>query len=272
MAGTTVSRLLAYDHPYRWDQSEFPNSRKIWTPAEMTTFRWHDAYDEDTITDTAGDVSQWDDKSGNSAHLKQTIGGDQPTTGTGQINNLNAIDFNGTADWFRYDSLWSMLDKQMFFVCESRDTTTDFQMFFSQFTNNIYLCTAKTTGLLRYGGGAQRYPTWVSTLGMVDDTPALVWWQTGTGSNTLQGGVNGTIEDSTYTDDGDGTTDLDSVGARYGSQNYWNGYMGEIIVTGILTTAERQKVEGYLAHKWGLESSLPVGHPYLTDVPLIGGV
>jgi hypothetical protein len=27
------------------------------------------------------------------------------------------------------------------------------------------------------------------------------------------------------------------------------------------------KAEGYLAHKWGLESSLPSSHPYKTSTP-----
>ena len=28
-----------------------------------------------------------------------------------------------------------------------------------------------------------------------------------------------------------------------------------------------EKAEGYLAHKWGLESSLPSSHPYKTSAP-----
>ena len=30
----------------------------------------------------------------------------------------------------------------------------------------------------------------------------------------------------------------------------------------VLTTTDRQKVEGYLAWKWGFNSSLPPSHPY----------
>ena len=42
---------------------------------------------------------------------------------------------------------------------------------------------------------------------------------------------------------------------------YWNGYIGEVIVYNTtLTTNERQQVEGYLSQKWSLTSSLPVGH------------
>jgi hypothetical protein len=44
--------------------------------------------------------------------------------------------------------------------------------------------------------------------------------------------------------------------------------MGEALVyTSQLTTLERQKVEGYLAWKWGLAGSLPSGHPYKNAAP-----
>jgi len=46
--------------------------------------------------------------------------------------------------------------------------------------------------------------------------------------------------------------------------------IGELlIVQYALTTDERQKVEGYLAHKWGLESSLPGSHPYYASPPAL---
>ena len=43
----------------------------------------------------------------------------------------------------------------------------------------------------------------------------------------------------------------------------FRGYIGEIVAfNSQLSTANRQKVEGYLASKWGLTSSLPTIHPY----------
>lgn len=50
--------------------------------------------------------------------------------------------------------------------------------------------------------------------------------------------------------------------------NPWKGYIGEVLVyNGALVTADRQKIEGYLAWKWGLQASLPAGHPYLSAAP-----
>jgi hypothetical protein len=45
--------------------------------------------------------------------------------------------------------------------------------------------------------------------------------------------------------------------------------IGEIIcIDGVVSTVEREKIEGYLAHKWGLATNLPSNHPYKTSAPL----
>jgi hypothetical protein len=49
---------------------------------------------------------------------------------------------------------------------------------------------------------------------------------------------------------------------------YWSGFIGEIILfSTALTTSQRQQVEGYLAWKWGLQSSLPSTHAYAKFSP-----
>lgn len=61
------------------------------------------------------------------------------------------------------------------------------------------------------------------------------------------------------------------IGARIGansSSDYYIGKMREVMIySGTITTTNRQKVEGYLAHKWGLQSSLPTNHPHKTTAP-----
>jgi hypothetical protein len=52
------------------------------------------------------------------------------------------------------------------------------------------------------------------------------------------------------------------------TSEYWNGAIGEVLVYNVaLTDTQRQKVEGYLAWKWGLQGSLPAGHPYKSAAP-----
>jgi hypothetical protein len=56
-------------------------------------------------------------------------------------------------------------------------------------------------------------------------------------------------------------------------KDFADGYLAEVISVpnsgAVLPTAERQKIEGYLAWKWGLQGSLPVGHPYENNPPTL---
>jgi hypothetical protein len=52
---------------------------------------------------------------------------------------------------------------------------------------------------------------------------------------------------------------------------HWFGDIDEIIVTtAFLATFETQRIEGYLAHKWGLTANLPETHPYKYQIPTPG--
>jgi hypothetical protein len=67
---------------------------------------------------------------------------------------------------------------------------------------------------------------------------------------------------------GTGGTRIGTIGAGYDyntdvRQDFFEGDLAEIIVfNSVLSTAQRQQVEGYLAWKWGLQASLPSTHPY----------
>ncbi len=57
-----------------------------------------DASDTSTITQTAGSVSAWNDKSGAGNTFIQPTGSDQPTTGVATLNGNNAISYDGSTD------------------------------------------------------------------------------------------------------------------------------------------------------------------------------
>jgi hypothetical protein len=63
-----------------------------------------------------------------------------------------------------------------------------------------------------------------------------------------------------------------TIGAGINGGDRWlNGDLGELIITRTaLSAAERQRLEGYAAHKWGLAANLPGGHPYRSAAPLAG--
>ncbi len=48
------------------------------------------------------------------------------------------------------------------------------------------------------------------------------------------------------------------------------GAFAEIVfLTGTTNDIDRQKMEGYLAWKWGLQGQLPAGHPYKDAAPTV---
>lgn len=49
----------------------------------------------------------------------------------------------------------------------------------------------------------------------------------------------------------------------------FQGTIHEVIVCPTASITERQKIEGYLAHKWGIASDLPAGHPYKSSAPTV---
>lgn len=50
--------------------------------------------------------------------------------------------------------------------------------------------------------------------------------------------------------------------------SYQDTTISEVLVyNGTITLQNRQKVEGYLAWKWGLQNNLATGHPYKLNAP-----
>ena len=91
---------------------------------------------------------------------------------------------------------------------------------------------------------------------------------------TFSGGQNGSNSTSSTGSSSWNTTPTSiSLGAYFDTSNLgfqnlaFNGEMYEIIIfNSAVTPAQRQKIEGYLAQKWGLQGSLPAGSPGRTEV------
>ena len=57
-----------------------------------------------------------------------------------------------------------------------------------------------------------------------------------------------------------------NVGTNYNADQGLDGAIGEIVfATGV---QDIEKIEGYLAHKWGLDANLPVSHSYKSESTL----
>ena len=230
----------------------FYNSSINWNPGDLGSalVAHYDARVPSSITVATG-VSQWDDLSGNSNHMTQGTGTQQPSYAS------EGVTFDNTDDELVATSAITGSTSNIFYVKTSSDT------------NNItFYADAGRTSHIAQNGSA--------------DTS--LYLQFGTPSEF----VNGTSK--TFTDRND-VRDTLNTGSRLihaiqgcdlsawtasFSMGYYNAsafyaeggtYHEIIVVNGAITTATRQNIEGYLAHKWGTLATLDAGHPYKVNPP-----
>jgi hypothetical protein len=228
----------------------------IWTPSEITASLWLDAADADTITASAGAVSVWADKSGNGYDVAQGTGSRQPITGTRTINSVNAIGFDGSDDRLS-GLLGQSVDDVSIFTVSKADSVNGRYMI-----GNAGLGSVKSRQYI-YDNGIDFGNTKMNYTGSTS-AQIISAYVSDIGDGSTQGiRVNGGSVTTGSVDRG--ITALDIYIGDYSSSitGPFNGVIGEIIIVGsVLSDTDRQKMEGYLAWKWGLAANLPATHPY----------
>ena len=240
-------------------------SAGLWTPAELTTDIWFDANDASTITEAGGQVSQWNDKSGNAHNLVQATGASQPITGVAAIGGVNAISFDGVND---------VLSNTAF-----NTSTANYSIFTVRRVNTIaagdrVFAIRSGTGLLNEVIVASG-----SLVGHRSPQNEHVFFTSGTNSLSYSYIKGGTNSQSLYLN---GNTPPDTnaaglttftttefhLGASSATAQFADIDVGEmVVIASALNDADRERMEGYLAHKWGLVADLPAFHPYKTTPP-----
>ena len=241
----------------------YESEAKTWQPSDEpdALVAWWDASDSNTITITTG-VSQWDDKSGNLRHLTQNTAVNQPMYLTNAINGYPVLMFTNTASYYIQNTNTFHVGMIFFVATANTNSTASLATLMGNNNDNADIRRNNVTLFYRGLGQAQdandfvypqsiQYINGIFTNLFTHNIPHIYSGQLGTGAN---GGGNYT----TYT-----------IGRASSSLGrYWNGYVGEVILySTALTAFNRQKIEGYLAWKWGLQSSLPTDHPYYSSAP-----
>lgn len=248
-----------------------------WSPANLASlFAWYDASDLSTITESGGAVSQWDDKSGNGIHVSNATAAEQPTTGTRTQNSLNVLDFDG-GDALRNTTGLSFLndayqENTVFFVIKSDlDEIANYYLGLANDGNipRRWFLDTRTTpnrleGVIVDGGSvflnlSSKLDLNTNILMTAGDTVNEHGYRNGTFENSVA--ITGTnYSNNAYL----------NIGCLFGNSTTpaMDGYICEIVIcNAFLSTTDRQKAEGYLAHKWGLTANLPAAHPYKMVAP-----
>ena len=220
---------------------------------------WLDAADSTTFTFSSGcNIQVWKDKSTNNYTVNQTTVSNQPVaTSFGvQLNSNIPLYFNTTYTAFPPS-------ETIFYVMNytSWISNTEIELFHTTATGGrqlyIYNNNLQTA---QYGN------TNLLTAGVLVSNTVTLTESTNDGS-TIYHYVNGSIAGSNSVTpySGSGNT---VIGARNVPDRGLNGFIYEIVTYNtILTQQQRQQVEGYLAWKWKLQSSLPSSHPYYLFPP-----
>lgn len=237
-----------------------------WSPADITTALWLDAADASTVTTVSGAVSQWNDKSGNGRNASQATAGNRPVYTAAGLNSKNVVTLTAANQHFLQFSDININDNNTFVISVVNRPSAGF--------NNVDVATLP--GSIGYGnywfndnilysllrGVLNEFGTH-GTASTVTGTFIQALSRNNTGTQAWRNGaLLGTRQQSSAT----GNVILNSIGRV--SNTYNQGYVAEIIVGRFnISDLDRQKTEGYLAHKWGLTASLPADHPYKVNPP-----
>ena len=245
----------------------------LWTPAQISTSLWLDASDASTITLNGSTISQWNDKSGNSRNVSQVNSALQPLYTLGGLNSLNIVDFDGANDVLNGNAVSNFFTNtsySAFVVGLARTIATNDV---NGFTNEafygdaggyvaMYLRSSNLIGAYNWDGANK-----VATNAYTPNTLVIGYSELSSGSIRIR--TNGGSETATVSSNTESLSGAIQIGRNYNSDIYClDGKIAEVIFTNAaLSTTNRQLIEGYLAWKWELTSSLPAGHPYKNAAP-----
>lgn len=227
---------------------------------------WLDADDSSTLTLVSGAVSEWRDKSGNNRHATQTTASNRPLLVTGGLNGTDVIRFDGSNDFLNVNYSIHGLTEVTFFVVGKRGNI-DFSVYLSTDyaaspARGIMLSQSNTANAFRLDGRPTGGAYIFSSLSPQSVDYSIAYGQaTNTGIQVGGNGLLGTL--TTYSAPSIVSGSTLFIGSINASSQYSSIDANQIIIfPRVLTQAERQITEGYLAWSTGLQGNLPVGHPY----------
>jgi hypothetical protein len=238
-------------------------------PSQLSNLSaWYDASDPNVVMNTSGtsSVTAWRDKSGSAITLVAPYSSTTwPTLAGNSINGQSTLVFNGaqylySSTGFPTGSDYSIATVALFSTLSGINNNILSSYLNNGTTHALYGRNGTTPTMFQSGDIVSAASTGSAAFLAVGTS------QTGNGATSIyvDGGsaVSGTAANKTVVDPSI------EVGGYTGGANFLGGDIAEAIVYhSVLSTAERQFVEGYLACRWGLQASLPASHPYRATCP-----
>lgn len=226
------------------------------SPTDITGLElWLDASDAGTITDTAGEVSQWDDKSAQGNDVVQATSGNQGNTST--INTNDGIFFDGTGERMR-DTPGSVTSPPGTLVAVFTPTSVaagveDVLRFRATFNNTLRLSRSADDIRASEGTGGATTVLLIANTLTVNETRWAIFRarNSGDGTSDLLDDAAGSTSTSLAASISD--SDDINVAANADGTDSWTGHIHELIYYNrFITDTERTNLAAYLNGKWSL--------------------
>jgi len=247
--------------------------RKAGAPANISNglALWLKADDGVVVDTTSGKVTEWDDQGPQGNYVTQATAANQPVynTAANMINFNPAIQFNGSNNQLLLpggllSSTTTYTGATFFTVANSYNPGATQQVFRQQASpNDVNFCSPYSNSILfdapfgeRINVGYTGYATGFAHIasGIKDNTRATTNFIAPADTSQI------VFADGKALAAANGVTNYTGVNAQLsiggngaGNGNFVNGKVGEVIYyTSALTLTERQKINSYLATKWGI--------------------
>jgi hypothetical protein len=242
-------------------------SRRRFNPLSLSPALWLDASDANTLFDATsggslvaadGTVARWEDKSGNARHVTQATSGSRPVRKTSVQNSRDVVRFDGLLQ--KLVVSLDLASPFTFIFAGRRNGGTSACGFAGNLQNS-----GNFDGAIfgHFGSGSNnllasiltRISSTVQNTSRVDVGNNSLISTAVVGSSSYQGYVNGgNLSEVTATYNArNSSISIGSPRTGSTSTESINGDIAEILVfPTALSTTDRQKVESYLASKWGI--------------------
>lgn len=246
------------------------STNAAWDPSSITTRLWLDMDDQTTFTSSSGNVTAIADKSGNNYTFNAASGSTLTAVNTAQ-NNKNILRFDNNSDATSYTSVGfstTAVHKWFFVVKVTASDSHDALVTFTKNNPTLQMIMFNLSGNGVFSGDWYMNP---GTHLTGNSTNLLNQWvmlsiELDVPNTRATASLNATAYNTNVTQSGLSTMGAGSVRLN-DYQNNADSDWGEVIFTEDVTQANSDKIEGYLAHKWGLTADLPSNHPYKTQAP-----
>lgn len=247
-------------------------SLALWTPAAVGPAIWLDGAEGGSVLTASGKVYQWSDKSGNGRHFTQSTEARRPVPVTGGLGGMSTIGIYNTAQpiWLENSNFAYAGTTMAWFSVNTNNTGANAYSLYGRLwshasateqdynnLNGILVTYGVTTGVAIY-----RNSIAVCTTPAVNNRWCLISAERNGASARISmdagafatGATSSNAQNIARSRIGNDFTVIDS--GLYGQ------IAEQLLFTKILPQPDIERVEGYLAHKWGLASLLPLSHPY----------